>query len=137
RPTGGIWRGDAWLSARLGRVAPPLAPVGAALAACGVTGVTDTSATNDATTAAVFAAAVACGELPQRVMLMSGGELSPPAGLQLGPVKVLLDEDTLPDLDAFIARIALARDWGRCVAVHCVTAAELGLTLAAFEAAGA
>lgn len=137
RPTGRIWRGDAWLSARLGRVAPPLAPVGAALAACGVTGVTDASATNDVASAAVLAAAVGSLELPQRVMLMSGGDLAAPPGLKLGPVKVLLDEDSLPDFEAFAARIALARQWGRCVAVHCVTAAELGLTLAAFEAAGA
>ncbi|MFL5296397.1 MAG: amidohydrolase family protein [Phenylobacterium sp.] len=137
RPTGRIWRGDAWLSARLGRAAPPLDPVGAALAACGITGVTDTSATNDVESAAVLAAAVGSGELPQRVMLMSGGELAAPSRLELGPVKVLLDEDSLPDIDAFVARIALAREWGRCVAVHCVTAAELGLTLAAFKAAGA
>jgi predicted amidohydrolase YtcJ len=136
RPTGRIWRGDAWLSARLGRVAPPLAPVGAALAACGITGVTDASATTDAAAAEVLAAAVESGDLPQRVMVMSGGELTPPAGLVLGPVKVLLDEAALPDFDAFVARIALARQVGRNVAVHCVTATELGLTLAAFEAAG-
>ena len=137
RPTGRIWRGDAWLSARLGRAAPPLAPVGAALAAVGITGLTDASATTDAQAAAILAAAARSGELPQRLMLMSGGDLVPPPGVALGPVKILLDEDDLPDFDAFVGRIALARDWGRSVAVHCVTAAELGLTLAAFEAAGA
>ena len=137
RPTGRIWRGDSWLSARLGRVAPPLAPVGAALAAAGVTGLTDASATTNPQAAAVLAAAVRSGDLPQRLMLMSGGELAAPEGLALGPVKILIDEDSLPDFEGFVARIAEARAWGRAVAVHCVTAAELGLTLAAFEAAGA
>jgi predicted amidohydrolase YtcJ len=70
---------------------------------------------------------------------MSGGPLAPPAdgAFAVGPVKVLLDEAALPGLDEFTGRIAQARRWRRAVAVHCVTAAELALTLAAFEAAGA
>ncbi|MBI1197025.1 MAG: amidohydrolase family protein [Phenylobacterium sp.] len=137
RPTGRIWRGDAWLGERLGRTPPPLAPLGARLAAYGVTGLTDTSANTDAEAAAILAAAHANGDLPQRLMLMSGGDLEPPPGVRLGPVKVLLDEARLPDLDALVARIAEARDWGRGVAMHCATATELAFALAAFEAAGA
>jgi predicted amidohydrolase YtcJ len=136
RPTGRIWRGDAWLAERLGRTPPPLAPVGAALAARGVTALTDASATTDAAAAALLAQAHAAGALPQRLTLMSAGELLAPAGVALGPVKILLDDDRLPDLDAVAAHIARARTWGRAVAVHCVTAAELALALAAFEAAG-
>jgi predicted amidohydrolase YtcJ len=70
---------------------------------------------------------------------MSGGALSAPAdgAFAVGPVKVLLDDHALIDLEDFIARIGQARAWGRAVAVHCVTAAELALTLAAFDAAGA
>lgn len=136
RPTGRIWRGDAWLADRLGRAPPPLAPVGRALAACGITAATDASATTDAEAAAVLTRAHAAGELPQKLMVMSAGELSPPPGVALGPVKILLDDDALPDLDAMIAHIGRARTWRRAVAVHCVTAAELALALAAFETAG-
>jgi predicted amidohydrolase YtcJ len=136
RPTGRIWRGDAWLAARLSRTAPALAPVGRALAACGVTAVTDASATTDADAAAVLAAAHAAGDLPQRLTLMSAGAIEPPPGVAIGPVKILLDDDRLPDLDEMLGRIASARAWGRAVAVHCVTAAELAMTLAAFETAG-
>jgi len=137
RPTGRVWRGDAWLSARIGRTLPPLAPVGRTLAACGITGVTDTSATTDADTAARLAAAHRASELPQRLMLMSGGALEPVPGVGIGPVKVLLDEADLPDLDALVARIREARGWNRRVAMHCATAVELAFALAAFETAGA
>lgn len=136
RPTGRIWRGDAWLSARIGRILPPLAPVGRTLAACGITCVTDASATTDADTAERLAAAHHAGDLPQRLMLMSGGPLAPLPGVAVGPVKILLDEADLPDLDTLIACIAEARGWRRRVAMHCATAVELAFALAAFEAAG-
>jgi predicted amidohydrolase YtcJ len=136
QPTGRIWRGDAWLSARIGRTLPPLAPVGRTLAACGITGVTDASASTDADTAARLAAAHRAGELPQRLMLMSGGALGPVPGIAVGPVKVLLDEADLPDLDTLVARICEARGWRRRVAMHCATAVELAFALAAFETAG-
>jgi predicted amidohydrolase YtcJ len=137
RPTGRIWRGDGWLRERIGSTPPPLAPIGWAFAACGVTGLTDASANTDAQAATLLAAAHAAGELPQRLMLMSAGELVAPAGVAVGPVKVLLDEHDLPDLDELIARILVARRWGRRVAIHCVTAVELAVSLAAFETAGA
>jgi predicted amidohydrolase YtcJ len=139
RPTGRIWRGDAWLRARIGAEPPPLAPAGRRLAALGVTAVTDASAANDAQSAGLLADAARSGALPQRLMLMSAGPLSPPAdaAFAVGPVKVLLDDHDLPDLDVFIDIIRRARRWGRAVAVHCVTAAEFAVTLAAFEAAGA
>ena len=136
-PTGRIWRGDDWLRHRIGVQPPPLAPIGRAFAACGVTGLGDASATTDASAAALLATAVQAGDLPQRLMLMSAGELVARPGMTVGPVKVLLDEHDLPDLDELIARIAQARRWGRRVAVHCVTAVELAISLAAFEAAGA
>ena len=70
---------------------------------------------------------------------MSGGPLSAPSdgAFAVGPVKVLLDDHDLPDLDQFIGWVGSAREQGRAVAVHCVTAAELAVTLAAFEDAGA
>lgn len=139
RPTGRVWRGDAWLRARLPAEPPDLAPLGRRLAACGITGLTDTSATTDADAAAILAAARRSGALPQRLTLMSAGPLSAPddRAFEVGAVKVLLDDARLPDLDDVTGRIAGARAQGRAVAVHCVTAGELALTLAAFETAGA
>lgn len=138
RETGRLWRGDAWLRSRIGADPPPLGPIGARLAAYGVTALTDASVTTDADAAARLAEAHLAGALPQRLTLMSGGALTAPAdaAFAVGPLKVLLDDHSLPDFDDFTGRIAAARDQGRAVAVHCVTAAELALTLAVFEAAG-
>jgi predicted amidohydrolase YtcJ len=139
RPTGRIWRGDAWLRQRLAEDPPSLTPLGRQLARFGITAVTDASVTTDAEAAARLAAAHRASELPQRLTLMSGGELAaPPDGaFEVGAMKVLLDDHDLPPLDAFIARIGQARSLRRALAVHCVTAAELALTLAALGAAGA
>ena len=138
-PTGRIWRGDDWLRDSLGVQPPALAPVGGRLAAYGITAVTDASVTTDASAAATLAAARRAGDLPQRLTLMSGGALAPAAdgAFAVGPIKVLLDDHALPDFDDFVGRIARARAWKRTVAVHCVTAAEFALAVAAFEAAGA
>jgi len=138
REAGRIWRGDAWLRSRIGAEPPPLAPIGRRLAAYGITALTDASVTTDASAAARLAEAHRAGDLPQRLTLMSGATLAAPAdgAFSVGPLKVLLDDHALPDLDDFIDRIAKARAWRRPVAVHCVTAAELALTLAAFETAG-
>jgi predicted amidohydrolase YtcJ len=139
RPTGRIWRGDAWLRSRLADAPPSLEAVGRRLASFGITAVTDASVTTDADAAKRLAAAVRAGELPQRLRLMSGGALEAPedGAFEVGPVKVLLDDHDLPPLDDFIAWIGRARTWRRPVAVHCVTAAELAVTLAAFGTAGA
>ncbi|HKR89949.1 MAG TPA: amidohydrolase family protein, partial [Phenylobacterium sp.] len=96
-------------------------------------------ATTDAAAAGILAAGHRAGALPQRLSLMSAGPLAGPSdrAFAVGPVKVLLDDARLIELDDFIARIEGARQQGRAVAVHCVTAGELALTLAAFEIAGA
>jgi predicted amidohydrolase YtcJ len=139
RLTGRIWRGDAWLRTQLAADPPDLAPLGRTLAGFGITGLTDASATTDGSAAAVLAAAHRAAGLPQRLTLMSAGPLAGPkdGAFAVGPVKVLLDDARLLDLDDFVARIADARPQARSVAVHCVTAGELALTLAAFEIAGA
>lgn len=139
RPTGRIWRGDDWLHERLGEPLPDLAPIGRLLASYGVTSVTDPTPTTDGIAAAHFAEAIRSGALPQNLMLMSATELvAPDDGVfTVGPVKILLDEHNLPDLNEISAWIDQARVWGRAVAVHCVTATELAFTLAAFTLAGA
>jgi predicted amidohydrolase YtcJ len=138
RDTGRIWRGDAWLRGRIGAQPPPLAPIGARLSAYGITALTDASVTTEASAATLLAEAHRAGDLPQRLILMSGGPLAAPAdaAFAVGPLKVLLDDHSLPDFDDFAGRVDVARRHGRAVAVHCVTAAELALTLAVFEAAG-
>jgi predicted amidohydrolase YtcJ len=137
-PTGRIWRGDDWLRSRLAGTPPSLAAVSADLARKGVVGVTDASVTNDQAQAAAFSRAVASGELAQRLMLMSGGPLVPPAdgAFEVGPVKILLDDDALPDLEMVVRAMVRAHGAGRPVAVHCVAAGELAFALAAFHAAG-
>jgi predicted amidohydrolase YtcJ len=137
RPTGRIWRGDAWLRGRIAQEPPSLAEVGQALAEWGVTGVTDASATTGPAEAALLAQAVLDAVLPQRLMLMSAGPLPEHPAYVVGPVKLLLDEHDLPDWDDLAGRFAAARAQGRAIAVHCVTATELAFTLAAFEAFGA
>jgi predicted amidohydrolase YtcJ len=137
--TGRIWRGDVWLSQQVGRTPPPLAPIGAALAARGVTAVMDASATTDADTGRLLADAHCAGALPQHLGLMSFGPLPTPGdgAFVVGPRKILLDDHNLPSFEECVRWIAEARTWKRPVAVHCVAAGELALALAAFEAAGA
>jgi predicted amidohydrolase YtcJ len=135
RATGRLFRCDAWLRERLAADAPPLAPLGPRLASLGITGVTDATATNGPAALEALCAA----RLPQRLVVM--GELGLPsptlAHVQLGAHKILLDERALPDPDALARRIASAHAAGRCVAIHCVTRAELVLAAAALRAAGA
>lgn len=137
RATGRIWRGDAWLRTRMPSAPPSLATLSQQLAAYGVTGVTDTSATNGPEEAALFAQARASGELKQSLYLMSGGAIPASPGYAIGPIKILPDERELPDMDDMIVRMRRARQLHRRIAVHCVSAAELVLALAAFESVGA
>jgi predicted amidohydrolase YtcJ len=139
RATGRLLRCDGWLRERLGPAPPPdLAPVGRLLAAAGVTGVTDATPSNGAAELRLFAEAQAAGALPQRVLAMGGAALPDPAsaGLARGPVKLVPDDAALPLPEALAERIADAHAAGRAAAVHCVTRAELALTLCAFRLAG-
>ena len=138
RPTGRIWRGDAWLGERIGRVTPGFRAIGDKLSAFGVTAVTDASPTTDASGAAVLAEARRRGDLPQRLMLMSGGPLAAPVdgAFAVGPVKILLDDERLPTLDELAALIANAHDQDRGAAIHCVTEVQLAISLAALDQAG-
>ena len=52
----------------------------------------------------------------------------------IGPVKIMLDDDTLPSLDELADSVRQAHAAGRTVAVHCVTRVQLVLTLAALDA---
>jgi predicted amidohydrolase YtcJ len=138
-PTGRLHRADDWLRRRLppgGR--PDLAGVGRRLATMGVVGVTDTTAWADPTGFTVLADAVIGGDLPQRVTVTGGPELTdvlPPAEVGWGPVKVVLDDAEYPAIDELAAQIDAAHALGRSVAFHTVTRASLVLAVAALESA--
>jgi predicted amidohydrolase YtcJ len=133
--TGRLFRLDAWLRARLASEAlPDLAPVGAALARVGVTGVTDATPGLEPAALAALAAARGGGALPQRLVLL--GAPRSEDGFAAGPAKLVLDERALPPLAELVARVDAAHAAGRGVAVHCVTRAELVIALAALEEAG-
>lgn len=140
RATGRLFRADSWLRARLGpSPAPSLAPLGARLAACGVTAVTDATPDNGPAEVAAFAAAQARGELPPRVVVMGTlalSEVAPPPGIEIGAVKIHLAEAALPGPDLLAEWVCAAHARERNVAIHCVTRAELVLALAALDAAG-
>lgn len=131
QPNGRIWRGDAWLRERIGGTPPSLTALGATLARYGITGVTDAGASNGAAEAALLA-----GAIPQRLTLMGTEQLPVGANYVVGPVKLLLDENNLPPIDAVASRIGAARAVGRNVAAHCVTLGELVFYLEALARTG-
>lgn len=141
RPTGRLHRADAWLRALLPDDGPPdLGALGRLLAARGVTGVTDTTPSTALADMAPLAEAVGSGALPQRVVVTGGPALAgerAPAGLEWGPVKLVVDDGAYPALDELVAGIRVAHAHGRPVAVHCVTRTALALALAAWGDAGA
>ncbi|MER5990706.1 amidohydrolase family protein [Streptomyces viridosporus] len=137
RPTGRLWRYDARLRPALADAPPDLARVGSALAAYGITGVTDATPDLDPATVHLLGRAVADGALPQRVVLLgapTGTELPP--GLTAGPRKLLLRDHDLPPYDELAAAIADEHAAGRPVAVHCVTRDSLLLTLTVLDEVG-
>ncbi len=139
RPTGALDRADDWIRAVIGGEFPDLAPVGRALAASGVTGVTDCTPYEDPSGPTAIAEAVTSGALPQQVVLTGGlGLLDhelPPA-VQRGPVKLVLDDAHLPELSDVVDAIEAAHGAGRCVALHVVTATALAFAIAAWREAG-
>ena len=136
RPTGVLVRLDGWLRTRLGRPADTagrLTAVGQQLAGWGVTSVHDASATNGSAELALLDGAA----LPQRITAMTGGlDVRPVGSITLGPVKVVLDDADLPTLEALSAHIAACHGRNRTVAIHCVTAVQLLVAVAALDDAG-
>ena len=135
--TGRVWREDGWIARHVPASPPDLSLPGQLLARFGVTAITDTSASQTDEGAELLAAAWRRGDLPQDLILMSARPLRPASdgAFIIGAVKILIDERNLPDIDTFIHWIEEARMQARNVAVHCVTDAELALTLAAFTIA--
>ena len=132
RPTGRLWRMDAWLRDRVPAIDADLPALGREALARGVTGFTD--ADPDRTPDDVSALAA----LPQRLHLMGPATMKfeTDGHLSLGPVKVMLDDDELPPVDELAQKISVAHLDSRPIAVHCVTRAQLVLTVAALREAG-
>jgi predicted amidohydrolase YtcJ len=127
RPTGRLWRLDAWLRGRLGTgEIPDLSAVSHEFAVVGVTGVTDATPRLDE--AAI--AALQSPNLRQRVLMLGGPSAHPLSG----PEKIVVPDHELPNFDDLADRIRMARP--RAVAVHCVTRISLLLVLAVLDEVG-
>jgi predicted amidohydrolase YtcJ len=142
RPTGRLFRMDGWLRGRTGDVPEgdvDLALVSREAAARGVTGFTDATPDLGPEQLGYWGRAVAGGSLLQRLTVMWSldPELGPPPPrVRAGPVKILLDDVTLPGPEELADRIRRAHALGRPVAVHCVTRAQTVVTTAALALAG-
>ncbi|GAB3229624.1 amidohydrolase family protein [Mycolicibacterium hippocampi] len=121
-PDGRLRSADASWSSTLLRSEPSLTEISTRLCEFGVTGVTD--ATPDLSGADVenLQRAHTAGELRQTVHCLAPGK------------RILHDDDL--DLDGLTEWISDAHAAGRPVAVHCVTAAQLVVTLEALRCAG-
>jgi predicted amidohydrolase YtcJ len=137
--TGRLFGSDAWLGERVPREPLDLGAVGRRLLSYGVTGVTDATPTERRDDVELLAAAVADGSLPQAVVVTGGPGLNPGAGagLDRGPIKLVVADHRLPSLEELVATIDGAHRRGRAVAVHCVTRVALLLALAAWDEVGA
>jgi predicted amidohydrolase YtcJ len=151
-PTGRLLRMDDWLRDRLaalpaaqasGSFAAGLAGYSAQAARSGVTGFTDATPGRDQADVAVFTQLAEADVIPQRLVLMAPPGLAAPglaepgsARVTLGPRKLMLDDATLPAASELAITIARAHAAGSPVAVHCVTAGQLLVSIAALEQAG-
>lgn len=138
RPTGRLWRADAWLRQRVPARPPDLTRIGRMLLAHGITAITDATPELDPASAALLEHAAVSGTLPQRLTLLGAADGWTPSSprVRVGARKIVLDEGELPDVDVLADRIARIHEAGRAVAVHCVTAASAYMLDLAFERAG-
>lgn len=120
-PDGRLRSGDRWSDA-LARRETNLAELSRRITATGVTGVTDATPDLDAE------------GLISLMMAHRTGEFRPGVRL-LSPGKKILHDDSL-DLDYLTVWIGDQHNLGHPVAVHCVTAAQLVVTIAALRTAG-
>jgi predicted amidohydrolase YtcJ len=145
-PTGRMLRLDGWLRGRLPYgVGPPgewlragLAEYGLQCARLGITGFTDATPDRGQPDVDTFERLSADRTFPQRLVLMAPPGLRPPAAgrVTLGPRKVILDDAALPELADLAGLAGETHRHGSALAVHCVTAEQLIVAVAAFERAG-
>lgn len=139
QPTGRLFRMDQWLQQQLDdEPMPDIQSTSKMLAAFGITGITEATPTNSAVTQTHYLQLIEDGQLLQRVRLMGDESLtdSDHPLLQRGPVKILLDDYALPEYQELKRQISKSHQQQRCVAIHCVTAAELVFALSACKECG-
>ncbi|MDT5399228.1 MAG: hypothetical protein QOK33_2459 [Mycobacterium sp.] len=122
-PDGQLRSADPHWSDTLQRHETGLVEVSRRLASYGVIGVTDATPDLEVIDVVKFAEAHRCGELLQRVHCLAPGK------------RILHDDDL--DLDGLSAWIGARHEDGASVAMHCVTAAQLVVAIAALRAARA
>ena len=132
RLSGRVWRGNDLVVGETEVSSDALTALGRDLLRLGVTTVTDATASNDTGSAALL------GQLPQRVRVMGPAALTfdETERLEVGEVKVLLDDDALPDIDELTDLVRRAHARSRGVAVHCVTLVQLRFALELFRNSG-
>ena len=98
-----------------------LTAAGRELAACGVTGVTDLTPTEDPGVVDALAEQALAPEFPLRVTITGAPGLPASAGrgLPRGPAKIVVGDHDLPTIEQLVAVYRQARASGRGVAVHC------------------
>lgn len=128
RPANGrLLGGD--LKLRANAEFPDLKPLVKRLLSYGITGVTEVTPSNRLAEYEHYVQAAK----PLRLSVMGRAELS---AAQSQYLKLHYHDHDLPALDSLADEIKCAHEAGRNVAAHCVTRAELMLTLAAIEMAG-
>ncbi len=115
--------------------APSAAALSTRLLSHGVTGLTDATPGQRPADLENLAAAAQSGEIAQRLHAMAPAGTAAVAGITLGPAKLILDDTDL-DLDRVSDWIADSHRLDHPVAVHCVTDAQLVVTMAALREAG-
>jgi len=121
-PDGRLRSADRGWPEAVARCESDLAELSHRITAAGVTGVTDATPELDAADRESLLDAHRRGEFRPRLSFLS-------------PAKMILQDDRL-DLDRLTGWIAAHHGAGRAVAVHCVTAAQLVVAIAALRAAG-
>jgi predicted amidohydrolase YtcJ len=150
-PTGRLFRLDGWLRGRsssddsVESFARGLRAHADECAQFGVTGWTDATPDREPDDASELSRLAEAAVFRQRLVLMT-----PPAGLpvpldedgglagqlEVGPAKIVLDDTVLPSQHELADVIRSVHGAGRAVAIHCVTASQLIVAVAAFEIAG-
>lgn len=135
QPTGVLNREDVWLRNQLHVEqrgerdlddALQWSPLRQLLPSLGLVALTDAGATNTEVELALLGAA----ELPCAITAMTQSvDVNARNGITLGPVKVLLDDDNLPDLAATQQLVINAHRVGRSVALHAVTPTQIAFAL--------
>lgn len=126
---------DMELRQKLGLQRPDLGPLIAMLHSHGITGITEVTPGNDRHDFAHYS-----DETKLLNMTIMGGEdlheIENTGRANVGSLKIHNHDYNLPPLAELTGQIADAHDNNRAVAIHCVTRAEMMLSLAAIEHAG-